>query len=159
MSPRRARRRGGLRVTLYSEPGYRGLRQRFRAPSPGACPLSRTRLPAVGSVRVERFDYTFRRAAAFFMLLRSVITGRGDEEAAGWLPLAAILALSPTSWIRVRDPAGDRQSWVRLWSGPPGSDLSDLPSRDFLEDTADVGPWGVQARYVKIGVRNPSRAE
>jgi hypothetical protein len=151
MRPRKAR----LRVTLYSEPGYRGLRQSFGAPSYGAYALSRTRLPAVGSIRVERFYYTFRRASAFWMLLRSVITGQGDEEAVGWLPLAAILALSPTSWTRMRDPAGDRQSWVRLWSGPPGSSLGDLPSRDFLEDTADVGAWGASVRYIKIGVRTP----
>jgi hypothetical protein len=155
MRPRKVRRRRRLRVTLYSEPGYRGVRQTFAAPSRGARALSSTRLPRVGSVRVERFEYTFRRASAFFMLLRSVITGRGDEEAVGWLPLAAILALNPASWLRVRDPAGDRQSWVRLWSGPPASDLRDLASRDFLEDTADARPWGTRVQYIEIGVRRP----
>jgi hypothetical protein len=153
MRPRQAR----LRVTLYSEPGYRGLRQSFGAPSRGAYALTRTRLPAVGSIRVQRFYYTFRRASAFWMLLRAILTGQGGEEAVGWLPLAAITALSPAAWLRVWDPAGDRQSWVRLWSGPPGSDLRDLPSRDFLEDTADVGAWGAAVRYIEIGVRNPSR--
>ena len=158
MSPRKARRRGRLRVTLYSEPGYRGVRQHFGAPSHGAYSLTRTRLPAVGSIKVERFDYTFRRASASWMLLRAILTGQGGEEAVGWLPLAAITAISPASWLRVRDPAGDRQSWVRLWSGPPGSHRRDLPWLDFFEDTADVGPWGTRARYIQIGVRNPSRA-
>jgi hypothetical protein len=100
MRPRKARRRGRLRVTLYSEPGYRGLRQRFGAPSHGPCALTRNRLPTVGSIKVERFDYTFRRASAFWMLLRSILTGQGGEEAVGWLPLAAMTAISPASWLR-----------------------------------------------------------
>jgi hypothetical protein len=151
-----------LRVTLYSEPGYRGVRQSFVAAHRTVRALSTTRLPRVGSVRVERFEYTFRRASALPALLWSAITDRAArEEAVGWLPLAAIRALDPSSWLRQRDPEGDRQSWVRLWAEPPAfprprpgqQPVAGQPWHDFLEDTADVVAWSTQARYIETGIR------
>ena len=165
---RSRRGRGDVVVTLYSEPGYQGKSQRFSYDRK-AYALGATRLGTVGSIRVQRLDCTFRRADAFRSLLWAAITDRENRgEAAGWLGLAALRALSPAAWRREHDPAGDRQSWVRLWavrpvSSPPaldehGSQQDEADAAawcDFLEDTPDVGAWRERARYIEPSVRNP----
>lgn len=166
---RRERRR--VAVTLFSEPHFRGVRETF-VPDGTARPLSRTRLPSVGSVRVERAPHIFRRAGIFPTFLRAALDPQADpsarSEARAWLGLAALRALEPGSWQRVRDPAGDRQSWVRLWAVDPATVDSDGADpdgadpdaagelwQDVVEDDADVSAW--PTRYVEAGVRNPSR--
>jgi hypothetical protein len=165
---RSRRGRGDVVVTLYSEPGYQGKSQRFSYDRK-AYALGATRLGAVGSIRVQRLDCTFRRADAFRSLLWAAITDRENRgEAAGWLGLAALRALSPAAWRREHDPAGDRQSWVRLWAVRPVSSPSALDEHgsqqdeadaaawcDFLEDTPDIGVWRERARYIEPSVRNP----
>jgi hypothetical protein len=165
---RSRRGRGDVVVTLYSEPGYRGKSQRFSYDRK-AYALGATRLESVGSIRVQRLDCTFRRSNAFLSLMRMAIADpRHQDEATGLFWLAALRTLSPAAWRREHDPAGDRQSWVRLWavrpvSPPPPldehggeSDGADVPPwRDFLEDTPDVGAWRQRARYIEPSVRNP----
>lgn len=155
---RRRRKRRDLVVTLFSEPHFRGASETF-APDGSVYPLSATRLRSVGSVRVRRIEFTFRRASTFTAFLRVVVSPTSDRdsraEAAGWLGLAALRLLDPSSWRRVRDPAGDRQSWVRLWAVDPNvtAHNGSEPWRDIVEDTADVTAW--PTRYVEAGVRNP----
>ena len=156
--------RADVVVTLYSEPNYRGKSQRFSYDRK-AYALGATRLSTVGSVRVQRLDCTFRRADAFRSLLWAAITDpKHQDEATGLFWLAALRVLSPSAWHREHDPAGDRQSWVRLWavrpaSPPPPRDEQDgesaAPWRDFLEDTPDTGAWRERARYIEPSVRNP----
>ena len=150
-------RRRRLAVTLYSEPGYRGRSQRLSCDST-VCALSATRLNRVGSVRVQRSEHTFRRAGAQLSFLRIAVDPYADpdsrKEALAWLPLALLRAADPSSWRRERDPAGDRQSWVRLWAGRPGVDQE---RHDVLADTADLGEWATRTRYLEVGVRNPHR--
>jgi hypothetical protein len=150
-------RRGRLTVTLYSEPRYRGIRQSFTA-SQRIHALD-ARLPRIGSVRVAHLECTFRRSAVFWSLLRSAITDPGNRsEAVGWLGLAALRALDPASWRRERDPAGDIQSWARLWAERPdgeGGCHGKNPAgrwHDVVEDTPDLAGWGTRARFIQVGV-------
>lgn len=151
------RRRGGLTVTLYSEPRYRGIRQIFTA-GPRIHALG-ARLPRIGSVRVAHQEYTFRRSTVFWSLLRSAITDPDNRsEAVGWLGLAALRTLDPVSWRRERDPAGDIQSWARLWAERPDSEDGHHDKRpdgrchDVVEDTPDLAGWGTRARFFQAGV-------
>ncbi|WP_242185459.1 hypothetical protein [Saccharopolyspora soli] len=162
-----------LGVTLYSEPNYRGLRQTLMcAKSPGKVhSLSETRLPRVASIRVQRFAYTFRPALGVVEMLWAAVTSiadREDPEAAifRWVTVVSLFdVLNPSAWRVVRDPAGDKQSWVRLWADQPTyplppPDEAARPDRepwhDILTDTPDVGPWSRRTRYLELGVGNPN---
>ncbi|MCI2419095.1 hypothetical protein MOQ72_16745 [Saccharopolyspora sp. K220] len=55
--------------------------------------------------------------------------------------------LDPGSWHTVRDPAGDKQSWVRLWADQPTYPLpprdaaagpDEQPRHDVLADVPDL---------------------
>jgi hypothetical protein len=151
-------------VTLYSEPNYRGKSQRFSYDRK-AYALGATRLGSVGSIRVQRLDCTFRRTAALRSLMWMAMTDpKNQDEATGFFWLAALRALSPAAWRQEHDPAGDRQSWVRLWAVRPVSppppcaepdNAGTAPWRDFLADTPDTGAWRERTRYIEPSVRNP----
>ncbi|MFC4495298.1 hypothetical protein ACFPA8_14260 [Streptomyces ovatisporus] len=164
----RRHRQRNVVVTLYSEPHYRGARQTFTYDQK-AYALGRTRLPRVGSIRVERTDASFRRGpdtVGSFVAMAVKGDRETRAEALGWLPLALVRMADPSSWQREYDPAGSRQSWVHLWaerptSPPPPCDDRTAPGkepwRNFLESTPDVGAWSTRVRYIEAGVRNPHR--
>jgi hypothetical protein len=170
-----AERMENFGVTLYSQPNYRGTRRTLPClPSPqNVCALSETRLPRVGSIRVQRVTDTFRPALFYVAtlpgwVLRAVLE-HDEREPGDWLDIAAPMlnVLNPSQWRADRHPAGDRQSWVRLWADQP---TYPLPSRDdaagpdgprwhdVLTDIPDLGPWSTRTRYLEFGVRSPYRA-
>lgn len=163
----RHHRRQNVVVTLFSEPHYGGIRQTFGYDEK-AHAVSTTRLPRVGSIRVQRVNYTYRRAYDLLPLLRGAFSNNKEDRE--WYGSYAFLALArliePSSWLAERDPAGDVQSWVRLWAERPTSPPARYdeaerrgaePWRNFLENTPDVGAWGTRTRYIEASVRNPSR--
>jgi len=163
-----------LGVTLYSEPHYRGRSQtlarargaqRFRS-------LSETGLPRVGSIRVHRFTDGIRPALINAWLawgwvrssVISTISQDFDEAVHSGHNAAALMltVLDPGSWRVERDPAGDKQSWVRLWADrptypvPPRDEAAASgrqPWYDVLTDTPDLGPWSARTRYLEVGIR------
>jgi hypothetical protein len=164
-----------LGVTLYSEPHYRGMRQTLtctRSPQ-SFYALSETRLPHVGSIRVQRFTDKFRpalfSAPAMPSWVWAAITSIADKDpdAAEWRSTVAshiLNTLNPSSWRAMRNPAGDKQSWVRLWADEPTYPLpprdeaaspDEQPWHDVLTDAPDLGPWRTHTRYLELGVRNP----
>jgi hypothetical protein len=165
-----------LGVTLYSEPHYRGTSQTLTCTdSPQRlCSLSETGLPRVGSIRVQRFTDAFRPALFNAALVTpplawTVITSAisKDPDARRWRYRAAahmLDMLNPNSWRVERDPAGDKQSWVRLWADQPtyplpprdeATDPDEQPWHDVLTDAPDLGLWSTRTRYLELGVRNP----
>ncbi len=166
----RRHRRRCVVVTLYSEPHYRGVRQGF-VYDQRAYALSATKLPQVGSVRVEQVDRTYRRGPdTLRSFLYTAVSGdrQARQEAAFWLPLALVKLTDPDTWRREHDPAGSRASWVRLWaerpaSPPPALDGAAAPGEepyhDVLMTTPDIGEWSRRVRYIEAGIRNPFRAD
>lgn len=170
LQTRRLRKIDRLRITRYSEPDYRGIHQRFDCVwgRRGIQPLDETRLPHLGSIKVERFAFAFRpalEAPGFLWAAVTDRTARRDPERGIVLVLAVvklITMLVPSAWLKARAPSGDRQSWVRLWAGKPtgraprdsavaaGGDLW----HDVLTDTPDVGPWRTRTRYLELGLRH-----
>jgi hypothetical protein len=168
-----ANREDNLRVTVYSEPHYRGLRRTLtlaRIPQ-GVCSLSDTGLPRIGSIRLERVSDAVRPAllnvVAGWSWVRSsaiaVISREFDEALESSQTAVNLLAdaLNPEGWRLERGLGGDLRSSVRLWADRPtypappvddeaGSDGQ--PWYDVLTDTPDLGPWSARLRYLQLGV-------
>ncbi len=156
-----------LGVTLYGKPHYRGAHETLAFDPNGSNirPLSATRLTRVGSIRVQRFVNTFRPALDAPEMLWSSVADRTSSEHPTLLRLIAVHRfLDPESWQVVREPSGDKQSWVRLWAERPTHPLpqrdesaapDEQPWFDVLVDTPDLGPWRNRARYLELGIRNP----
>jgi hypothetical protein len=170
---RRLRRADELRVTVFSEPGYRGMRRELVCGErvvDDFYSLSELRLPRVGSIMVERVDFRSRSVFEPAQMLWSAHTSPEDPDAALWRR-AAISSLpymlDPRTWLAEREPDRDRESWVRLWADYPWYPLprvdgtagpEEEPWHDILEDTPDLGAWTTRVQFLELGVRNPNSA-
>ncbi|MFF7153241.1 hypothetical protein [Streptomyces sp. NPDC008139] len=169
---RRSDRREHLYVTVFSEPGYRGLNERLTW-SGGArevVPLARVRLPRIGSIRLERLAYRFRPEVRLpnVYVLWQALTERPDRTdpeggVASFIAMHQLAGVfSVGSWEPVR--ASEARSGVRLWSGRPSKaasgeagDPGALPRHDVLADTPDLGSWSTRTRYLELGYHDGPR--
>ncbi|MDX3071046.1 hypothetical protein [Streptomyces sp. MI02-7b] len=165
---RRSDRREHLHVTVFGEPGYRGRNQTltWTGGKREVVPLTRVRLPRIGSIRLERLVYHFRPDVRLPnpYILWHALTDRpdpGDPESG--LPsfiavhqLAGMFSLG--MWEPVRE--SEARSGVRLWAGRPGrppaahtdADPSGArPWHDVLADTPDLGSWSTRTRWLELG--------
>jgi hypothetical protein len=170
---RRLRRADELRVTVFSEPGYRGVRRELVCGErvvDDFYSLSELRIPRVGSIKVERVEFRSRPVFEVPELLWSAHNSPEDPDAALWRH-AGISALpsvlDPRTWLAVREPDRDRESWVRLWAAYPWyplprvdgtADPEDEPWHDILGNTPDLGGWTTRVQFLELGVRNPNSA-
>ncbi|MDK0520597.1 hypothetical protein [Streptomyces sp. ML-6] len=159
---RRPDRREHLHVTLFSEPGYRGRNQTltWTGGEPLVVPLNRTRLPHIGSIRLERLVYRFRpevRPPNGYILWHALTErlDRTDPEAGvfGFIAVNQIARMfSMGLWESVPDPQA--RSGVRLRTERPGTPpLTPDAHRwhDVLANTPDLGPWSTRTRYLELG--------
>lgn len=170
---RRPDRRECLHITVFEEPGFRGRNETLTWTGGGReiVPLTRVRLPSIGSIRLERLVYRFRpemRLPNMFILWHA-LTERPDrtDPEDGLSAFVAVHELagmfSAGRWEPVRE--SEARSAVRLWAGRPArpplarddrdsSDETasgDRPWHDVRADTPDLGSWRTRTRYLEFG--------
>ncbi|WP_030990285.1 hypothetical protein [Streptomyces sp. NRRL WC-3744] len=182
---RRPDRREHLYVTVYSEPGYMGRNETltWTGGEREVVPLTRVRLPRIGSIRLERLVYRFQPQVRLpnMYILWHALTERPDRTdpeggAASFIAMHQLAGMfSAGFWESVR--ASEARSGVRLWSGRPGRPPAahdDGPAgkaasgeaaapdaqrwHDVLADTPDLGSWSTRTRYLELGYHSGSGA-
>ena len=79
-----------------------------------------------------------------------------------WGVVSLPRVLIPSAWRYRRDPAGDRQAWLRLWSEepvdpPPGHHITWRNVVADTDDTDDTDDWRTRTRYLELGIGRPGR--
>ncbi|AEM87446.1 hypothetical protein [Streptomyces violaceusniger] len=181
---RRPDRRERLHVTVYSEPGYMGRNQRltWTGGKREVIPLTRVKLPRIGSIRLNRLVYRFqpdvRLPNPYF--LWHALTERPDstDPEGGIASFIAMHQLAGMFSVGLWEPVREfeARSGVRLWAGRPGvrpgyplpaHDPGDPSGKaasggsrwhDVLADTPDLASWSNRTRYLELGYHGGSGA-
>ncbi|POX57566.1 hypothetical protein C3492_42870 [Streptomyces sp. Ru62] len=176
---RRPDRREHLWATVFSEPGYTGRNETltWTGGRREVVPLTRTRLPRIGSIRLERLVYRFQPQVRLpnMYILWHALTERPDptdpeDGVASFIAVHQLAGMfSAGFWEPVRE--SEARSGVRLWAGRPGHPppaRDDAPSgeaasgarrwHDVLADTPDLGSWGTRTRYLELGYHSGTGA-
>ncbi|AQW50979.1 hypothetical protein ACIQPP_20865 [Streptomyces violaceusniger] len=165
---RRPDRRERLHATVYSEPGYMGRNKTltWTGGKREVVPLSRIKLPRIGSIRLVRLVYRFqpdvRLPNPYF--LWHALTERPDSTdpeggIASFIAMHQLAGMfSVGLWEPVRE--SEARSGVRLCAGRPARDPG-TPSgkaasggsrwHDVLTNAPDLGSWSTRARYLELG--------
>ncbi|ASQ94826.1 hypothetical protein [Streptomyces sp. 11-1-2] len=170
---RRPDRRERLHATVYSEPGYMGRNKTltWTGGKREVVPLSRIKLPRIGSIRLVRLVYRFqpdvRLPNPYF--LWHALTERPDSTdpeggIASFIAMHQLAGMfSVGLWEPVRE--SEARSGVRLWAvrpahgsgGRSGKAASgDSHWHDVLANAPDLGSWSTRARYLELGYHGGS---